>query len=65
MKGKKDEKDEAYMRKERRHVAAMKKHKVPKRIIREEEEEAGVKPLKKGGSIDGCARKGGTKGKVV
>lgn len=63
MKGKKDEKDEAYMRKERRHVAAMKKHKVPKRIIREEEEEAG---MKRGGKVrgGGVERKGKTKGKV-
>lgn len=41
-------KDEAYMKKERKHVAAMKKAGVPKSIVKEEMAEAG---MKKGGKV--------------
>jgi len=61
--------DSAYKAKERKHVAAMKKAGVPKKIVREEEQEAGMKKggcckMKKGGSIDGIAQRGKTRGKV-
>ena len=44
----KDEDSAAYKAKERKHVAAMEKHGVPKNIIAEEKREAG---LKKGGKV--------------
>jgi len=46
-----------------KEVAFMKKKGAPKSMIRHEEKEA--KGYKKGGSIDGCAKKGKTRGKMV
>jgi len=51
----------AYKAKEKKHVEAMKKAGVPKKIVREEAMEAGVK-MAKGGGIE---RKGKTKGRMI
>jgi len=51
---------------EKRHVAAMKKAGVPKKIVKEEMAEAAA--MKKGGfvrSADGVAKKGKTKGTMI
>lgn len=52
----------AMMKKE---VAFMKKKGAPKSMIKHEMAEAKGKPFAKGGSVDGCATKGKTKGKIV
>ena len=57
----------AYKAKEKKHVQAMKKAGVPKKIVKEEAMEAGVK-MAKGGfvrSADGIAKKGKTSTKRV
>ena len=51
----------AYKAKEKKHVEAMKKAGVPKKIVKEEAMEAGVK-MARGGGVE---RKGKTQGKVV
>lgn len=57
-----------YMKKEKTHVAAMKKAGVPKKIVKEEMAEAG---MKKGGKVKCMAKGGGieskgkTKGKMI
>jgi len=51
----------AYKAKEKRHVQAMKKAGVPKKIVKEEAMEAGVK-MARGGGVE---RKGKTQGKIV
>lgn len=51
----------AYKAKEKKHVEAMKKAGVPKKIVREEAMEAGVK-MAKGGGVE---RKGKTKGRTI
>lgn len=51
----------AYKAKEKKHVEAMKKAGVPKKIVKEEAMEAGVK-MARGGGVE---RKGKTVGKVV
>ena len=58
--------------KEMKHVAAMKKAGVPKKIVKEEAAEAAmmkcggkVKKYAKGGAIDGVAKKGKTHCKQV
>ena len=51
----------AYKAKEKKHVEAMKKAGVPKKIVKEEAMEAGVK-MARGGGVE---RKGKTKGKVI
>jgi hypothetical protein len=48
---------------EMRHAAAMKKAGLPKKMVQEEMAEA--KKYAKGGSVDGVARKGKTKGTMV
>jgi uncharacterized protein (DUF927 family) len=53
-------KDEEYMKKERKHVAAMKKAGVPKKIVKEEMVEAG---MKKGGKVKKYAKGGGVEAK--
>lgn len=51
----------AYMARERKHVEAMKKAGVPKKIVKEEAKEAGMK-MARGGGVE---RKGKTVGKVI
>ena len=48
---------------EMRHVKAMEKAGVPKKIVAEERKEAAG--YKKGGKIDGIAKKGKTQGKMI
>jgi hypothetical protein len=54
-----------------RHAAAMKKAGLPKKMVQEEFREAaamkhgGVAKYAKGGSIDGIAQKGKTRGKCI
>ncbi len=48
-----------------KELAFMKKKGAPKSMIKHEMAEAKGKPFAKGGSIDGCATKGKTKGKMV
>jgi hypothetical protein len=49
----------------KKEVSFMKKKGAPKSMIKHEMAEAKGKPFAKGGSIDGCATKGKTKGKMV
>jgi hypothetical protein len=49
----------------KKEMAFMKKKGAPKSMIKHEMAEAKGKPFAKGGSIDGCATKGKTKGKMV
>jgi hypothetical protein len=47
----------------KKEVSFMKKKGAPKSMIKHEEAE--VKAMKKGGGVDGIAKKGKTKGKIV